>query len=73
MRDDEPRPVWMSLLITHNATSPDCVCLLLQDLVQILKYANQVISHFTMGNLLHSLGPKIRTKWAINLRASLNI
>jgi hypothetical protein len=26
MRDDEPRPVWMSLPITH------CVCLLLQDL-----------------------------------------
>jgi hypothetical protein len=29
MRDDEPRPVWMSLLITHDV----CV-LLLQDLLQ---------------------------------------
>jgi hypothetical protein len=46
MRDDEPRPVWMSLLITHKIvalTNLACsftvchwwwVCLLLQDLVQ---------------------------------------
>jgi hypothetical protein len=37
MRDDEPRPVWMSLPSTHwdpFITVPMCVCLLLQDLVQ---------------------------------------
>jgi hypothetical protein len=33
MRDDEPRPVWMSLPITHSE-SCKCVCLLLQDLLQ---------------------------------------
>ena len=32
MRDDEPRPVWMSPLIQYSVCS--CVCLLLQDLLQ---------------------------------------
>ena len=55
MRDDEPRPVWMSLPITHGAylvfitavpntkLCPWCVCLLplLQDLVQSFCYGGK--------------------------------
>jgi hypothetical protein len=41
MRDDEPRPVWTSLSITH------CVCLLLQDLTccLLLQYLIQSCAH----------------------------